>query len=109
MLNTLLVIIILGLFAWFWLDGLKTKETAKAAALNYVDTHHLQILDDTVLCKKTRINLRHFCITRLYQIHAFDPDGEKDLHIPIHMQGHAITQIGSENTDVVNLSDYRAP
>lgn len=52
MLITLIVLIIVGLFVWFWLASAKVHEAAISAAKAMCQHAHWQFLDDTVALKK---------------------------------------------------------
>jgi uncharacterized protein DUF3301 len=45
---------LLGLFAWFWMDTLKARETALAAARRACEADGLQLLDETVAVERLR-------------------------------------------------------
>ncbi len=41
-------LVLLGALGWFWLDGLKVRDAAMAAARRACESEGLQFLDDTV-------------------------------------------------------------
>lgn len=46
---------LLGLFAWFWMDTLKAREIALAAARRACAAEDLQLLDETVAVERLRL------------------------------------------------------
>lgn len=50
----LTALLLLAAFAWFWMDGLKARETALAAARRACDAEGLQLLDETVAVERLR-------------------------------------------------------
>lgn len=51
----LAALILLGLFAWFWMDTLKARETALTAARRACEAEGLQLLDETVAVERLRL------------------------------------------------------
>lgn len=49
-----MALVLLGAFAWFWMDSLKAREVALAAARQACDGEGLQLLDDTVAVERLR-------------------------------------------------------
>ena len=45
---------LLGLFAWFWMDTLRAREAALAAARRACEAEGLQLLDETVAVERLR-------------------------------------------------------
>lgn len=50
----LLALALLGLFAWFWMDTLRAREAALAAARRACEAEGLQLLDETVAVERLR-------------------------------------------------------
>ena len=53
----LLPVLLLG--AWFWLDGMRAKEQATRAARRACERHELQLLDETVVLVRLRLGRDH--------------------------------------------------
>ena len=53
----LLPVLLLG--AWFWLDGMRSKEQATVAARRACERHDLQLLDETVVLVRLRLGRDH--------------------------------------------------
>ena len=47
-------LVALAAFAWFWYDSLRARECAVALGRRACERDHLQFLDDTVECVRTR-------------------------------------------------------
>ena len=50
----LLALALLGLFAWFWMDTLRAREAALAAARRACEAEGLQLMDETVAVERLR-------------------------------------------------------
>jgi len=103
----ILLLIVLG--TYFWFESMKTKEIALAAAKQYCKEKALQLLDDTVACKRVRLRNRkgRFYFERLYQATTYDRDQDKKSILPIILYNRVIQRVGSVDKSVVSLSDYR--
>jgi hypothetical protein len=50
--ETLLLLVIVALVAWFWVDSLRARETATAACRRACSQEGIQFLDDTVALER---------------------------------------------------------
>jgi uncharacterized protein DUF3301 len=50
----LAALVLLGCFGWFWMDTLRARETALAAARRACEGEGLQLLDETVAVERLR-------------------------------------------------------
>ena len=85
------IVVLLGLGAllWFWLDGLRCKEIARAAGRHASTQAQAQFLDDTV--ELTKLRLRRSTEGRLawHREYRFEFTRDGDYRIP-----GAITMLG---------------
>jgi hypothetical protein len=74
------VLVILGLSAWFWLDGIKAREIAVAAGQQAAEKYGLQFLDETVAMSKLRAGrdrAGHMQLKRIYDFEVSDTGIER--------------------------------
>lgn len=85
------IVVLLGFAAllWFWLDGLRCKEIARAAGRHASEQAQVQFLDDTV--ELTKLRLRRSAQGRLawHREYRFEFTRDGDYRIP-----GAITMLG---------------
>lgn len=110
MLSTSILLLVIVVGSFLWLDGMKTKEIALARARMYCNDNDLQLLDDTVSCARFRIKLTKSrpVIFRLYHIIAYDKMRNRRVKVPIYMHNHKVIKIGTDDDKVVKMSDYRS-
>lgn len=91
------VIVFLGIagLLWFWLDGLRCKEIARAAGRQASEQAQAQFLDDTV--ELTKLRLRRTGHGRLawYREYRFEFTRNGDYRIPgiISMHGQRVIHL----------------
>lgn len=74
----LLLLALLGATGWFWLDSLRARERAMAAARRACERDGLLLLDDTVSCVRLRPGRDdegHFAFERSFRF-EFSDDGD---------------------------------
>lgn len=81
-----LLLILLALLAWFWLDNIAKREIAMQMGRSLADRCRLQLLDETVAC--TRLGLGrdprgHLQIMRHY---TFEVSASGDERLQCHLQ-----------------------
>lgn len=92
-LEWLLVLLVLGLF--YWWDTSAAKDRARVAAKQQCETQNLQLLDDTVVLKKTRLKRDrkgHISFFRQFSF-EFSSDGEQRTQGELHLLGKKITHL----------------
>ena len=92
MLENLLLLIVL-LIAWFWIDTISKREIAIFTGRELASRYHLQLLDETVACKKislARNSHGHIQILRIYEFEV-SPDGRTRLACHIELLGKNLT------------------
>ncbi|MES2406169.1 MAG: DUF3301 domain-containing protein [Pseudomonadota bacterium] len=95
----LVVVAVLGALAWFWLDSLKTREIAIAAAKRACDTDAVQLLDDTVAMASIRLARNHngqVGLRRFYRF-EFSDTGDNRRGGMVLMLGSVVENVRLEN------------
>ncbi|HDN25902.1 MAG TPA: DUF3301 domain-containing protein [Thioploca sp.] len=75
MINSVILLILLGIVAWFWFDTQRSQEIAKAICKQTCGQLHLQLLDDTIALMRVRLkrNSRgRFSVQRTYQFEFYE-------------------------------------
>jgi hypothetical protein len=88
MLEILLLIIIL-LIGWFWLDTIAKREIAIYIGRELASRCNLQLLDETIACKKlsfARNSRGHMQLVRLYEFEV-SADGRSRLACSLQLLG----------------------
>lgn len=91
------IVVLLGIAAllWFWLDGLRCKEIARAAGRQASERAQAQFLDDTVELKKLRLRRSaqgHLVWYREY-LFEFTRDGDYRISGAITMLGQRVVRL----------------
>jgi hypothetical protein len=92
-LEWLLVVLVLGIF--YWWDTSAAKDRARLAAKKQCELQDLQLLDDTVALKKTRLKrdrAGHITFSRQFTF-EFSSDGEQRTQGELHLLGKKITRL----------------
>jgi len=95
----LVVVAVLGALAWFWLDSLKTREIAIAAAKRACDTDAVQLLDDTVAMVSIRLARNpngQVSLRRFYRF-EFSDTGDNRRGGMVLMLGSVVENVRLEN------------
>lgn len=91
------IVVLLGIAAllWFWLDGLRCKEVARAAGRHASEQAQAQFLDDTVELKKLRLRRSARGHLVWYREYRFEFTRNGDYRIPgtISMLGQRVTRL----------------
>ena len=82
MLESLFILILLALLAWYWQDGLKAREIGIAAARQACHKEGLQFLDDTVLIRSLRLARDNDGQLKLRRVYAFEYSDTGDNRQP---------------------------
>ncbi|QID17890.1 DUF3301 domain-containing protein [Nitrogeniibacter mangrovi] len=88
----LLPFALIGLFVWFWMDSLKTREIALAAARKACERVGHQFLDETVATERTRPARNaegQLCLRRVYRFEYSDT-GDNRHRGAVVMLGRAV-------------------
>ena len=95
-LEWLLLPLVLGLL--YWWDTSAAKDRARSVAKQQCEQQDLQLLDDTVVLKKTRLNRDHKGhISPLRQFtFEFSSDGEQRTQGELHLLGKKVTHLHLE-------------
>lgn len=85
------ILVLLGIAAllWFWLDGLRCKEIARAAGRHASEQAQAQFLDDTVELKKLRLRRSAQGTLTWHREYRFEFTRDGNYRIP-----GAITMLG---------------
>lgn len=87
--SELLLIVVLMLITWYWLDAIAKREIAIRIGRELAQRCNLQLLDETVSCDKiwlARDGRGHAQIARLYQFEA-SADGQTRLNCQLQLVG----------------------
>lgn len=91
------IIVFLGIAAllWFWLDGLRCKEIARAAGRQASEQAQVQFLDDTVELTKLRLRRSTQGHMAWYREYRFEFTRNGDYRIPgtISMHGQRVVRL----------------
>lgn len=93
------MVAVLGALAWFWLDSLKTREIAIAAAKRACDADAVQLLDDTVAMASIRLarnSQGQVSLRRFYRF-EFSDTGDNRRGGMVLMLGSIVENIRLEN------------
>lgn len=88
-------LVTLGALAWFWLDSLKTRETAVAAAKQACNANTVQLLDDTVALASLRLarNTQGQVALRRFYRFEFSDTGDNRRDGVVLMLGNAVESV----------------
>ena len=92
MIGELIPLLLLGMFAWYWLDSLKAREIAVAAAAAACAQEGVQFLDDTVAQDGLRLVRGADGRLRLQRSFAFEYSRSGDDRHPgyVTLLGHEV-------------------
>ena len=85
----------LGAGLWFWWDTSAAKEQARLYAKQQCEIQQVQLLDDTVALKKTRLQRHpagHMTLERTFHF-EFSGDGEQRVHGYVVLMGRKISKV----------------
>lgn len=91
----LVIVAGLGALAWFWLDSLKTREIAIAAAKRACNADAVQLLDDTVALASIRLARNpsgQVSLRRFYRF-EFSDTGDNRRGGVVLMLGNAVESV----------------
>ena len=95
-LEWLLILLLLGMI--YWWDTSAAKDRARLAAKQQCELQDLQLLDDTVALKKTRLkrdSRGHISFLRQFTF-EFSSDGEQRTQGELHLLGKKMTHLHLE-------------
>ena len=95
-LEWLLILLLLGMI--YWWDTSAAKDRARLAAKQQCELQDLQLLDDTVALKKTRLkrdSRGHISFLRQFTF-EFSSDGEQRTQGELHLLGEKMTHLHLE-------------
>ena len=95
--GNLLLLAVIILIIWLWLDALRTKEIARMAGLHACQNNSVQFLDDTVAQKKVYLGRSNgrILVCRIYQF-EFSSDGADRYRGKISMCGHKVMELSMD-------------
>lgn len=70
--NTLLLLVLLGLMLWFWQDSLRARERAREASALACQRSGVQLLDDTVALERLWLRRDRDGRLRLERVYLFE-------------------------------------
>lgn len=99
--ESLVIIAIIGLLAWFWQDSLRTRERAVRAAAKACQDVNVQLLDQTVSLesiKPIRNKQGRLVLQRIYTF-DFSAIGYERRHGRTIMAGQSLRQVQLDNLE----------
>ena len=93
--TSILIILFLGLIAWFWLNSIRAKEIAMAASAHACQQIEAQFLDQTASLKKLRFIRNQNGRLGLLRSYSFDFSRDRENRSKgfVEIQGHMVTQV----------------
>jgi hypothetical protein len=85
----ILLLILVLLIAWFWFDTVSKREIAIRIGRELASRCHLQLLDETIACKKIWFGRNHHGQMQLIRLYEFEvsADGQSRLACQLQLLG----------------------
>jgi hypothetical protein len=98
------LIAVVGL-GWFWLDGIKARDIAVAAARRACDAEGLQFLDESVSVASTRLARDDAGTLRIRRSFNFEYSDTGDNRRPgdVGMLGHRVTSVSLALSTIASI------
>ncbi len=92
---SILIILFLGLIAWFWLNSIRAKEIAMAASAHACQQIEAQFLDQTASLKKLRFIRNQNGRLGILRIYGFDFSRDRESRSKgfVEIQGHKVKKV----------------
>ncbi|HRJ51809.1 MAG TPA: DUF3301 domain-containing protein [Candidatus Thiothrix moscowensis] len=106
--ENLLLIGVIGLGVWFWLDSMNARERAVAAALRACREINVQFLDQTVVLesmKPARNRQGHLVLRRIYGF-EFSIEGVERRRGRAILRGQALEQVQLDSDEGTTIEQY---
>ncbi len=106
--ENLLLLGVIGLGAWFWLDSMNAKEKAVEAAIRACKQINVQFLDQTVALeslKPARNNQGHLVARRIYAF-EYSVQGVERRSGRAIMRGQVLEQVQLDTDDGTTIEQY---
>jgi len=89
----LILIFILLVIAWFWIDSLDKRERAISLGTELASRFNLQMLDETVMCSRIWFGRNRKGHVQLLRTYAFDvsASGDDRLHCNLVLLGNHLS------------------
>lgn len=89
----LILIFILLMLGWFWIDSLDKRERAIALGTELAARLNLQMLDETVVCSRLRLGRNRKGHVQLLRTYEFDvsASGDDRLHSNLTLLGNHLS------------------
>lgn len=87
--SEILLLSIVLIIAWYWFDSVTKREIATYVGRELAGRYHLQLLDDTVACKKLRLGRNKNGQVQLLRLYEFEvsADGQSRLNCHLELLG----------------------
>ena len=98
----LMLLILIGLIAWFWQDSLRARERAREASKRMCRQYNVQLLDDTVALDRLRVRRLEsgrLAFERRY-LFEFTTNGAERLSGVVMMTGIKIEVLALDGGDL---------
>ncbi|MBU0656950.1 MAG: DUF3301 domain-containing protein [Gammaproteobacteria bacterium] len=106
--ENLLLLGIIGLGVWFWLDSMNARERAVAAAIRACREINVQFLDQTVVLeslKPARSNQGHLVWRRIYAF-EYSIQGVERRHGRAILRGRVLEQVQLDTDEGTTIEQY---
>ncbi|NIR28619.1 MAG: DUF3301 domain-containing protein [Gammaproteobacteria bacterium] len=95
MTNALVILLLLGLVAWLWLDTMRGRELAVRVSRQACRSGGVQLLDETVALRRLDIRRcegRGLCLRRVYEF-EYSTDGRDRLSGSVTLLGRHVQAV----------------
>lgn len=84
-----LLLVLLVLLVWFWLDSLGARDTAITKGHDLTERTNLQLLDESVACSRIRLGRNHKGHVQILRTYEFDvsANGGDRMHCHLVLLG----------------------
>ncbi|MEE9332239.1 MAG: DUF3301 domain-containing protein [Methylophilaceae bacterium] len=82
----ILLLILILLIAWYWSDTITKREIAVYVGRELAGRYHLQLLDDTVACKRTRLGRNSNGQVQLIRLYEFEVSADGHSRLSCHLE-----------------------
>lgn len=84
--SEILLLILILLIAWFWLDTISKREIAIQIGRELANRCNLQLLDETVACKKLWLSRNNKGQAQLVRLYEFEVSADGQSRLACHLQ-----------------------
>lgn len=82
----ILLLTLILLIAWYWYDSITKREIAIYAGRELAGRYRLQLLDETVACKKIRLGRNNKGQVQLIRFYVFEVSADGHSRLDCHLE-----------------------